>query len=118
MFWVLGLPLYKCPKCGRTVELPDGEYYCRVCGPAFPLVKAESSPTEIRGSEITIRSGPDGVMEIVDADTGKTYRVPPKHIVKIRGEDVTEIHVFGDRGRLAMIVYGFPAKVRIEPYYG
>ncbi len=57
-------------------------------------------------------------MEIVDADTGKTYRVPPKHIVKIRGEDVTEIHVFGDRGRLAMIVYGFPAKVRIEPYYG
>jgi uncharacterized Zn finger protein (UPF0148 family) len=27
------MPVYKCPKCGRKVEKPEGEYYCSVCGP-------------------------------------------------------------------------------------
>jgi DNA-directed RNA polymerase subunit RPC12/RpoP len=27
------MPVYKCPKCGRTVEkLTSGVYYCKVCG--------------------------------------------------------------------------------------
>ena len=28
------MPVYECPKCGRTVELPEGKYYCKVCGPS------------------------------------------------------------------------------------
>jgi DNA-directed RNA polymerase subunit RPC12/RpoP len=28
------MPIYKCPKCGRQVELPEGKYYCKVCGPS------------------------------------------------------------------------------------
>jgi DNA-directed RNA polymerase subunit RPC12/RpoP len=33
------MPIYKCPKCGRQVELPEGKYYCKVCGPATLMVK-------------------------------------------------------------------------------
>ena len=33
------MPVYKCPKCGRTVELPEGKYYCKVCGPATLMVR-------------------------------------------------------------------------------
>ena len=31
------MPVYKCPKCGRTVEMPHGIYYCKVCGPSAIL---------------------------------------------------------------------------------
>jgi len=37
------LPVYKCPKCGRQVELPDGTYYCKVCGPTAMLVPATTA---------------------------------------------------------------------------
>ena len=33
------MPLYRCPKCGRTVELPEGTYYCEVCGPETIMQK-------------------------------------------------------------------------------
>jgi uncharacterized Zn finger protein (UPF0148 family) len=33
------MPIYKCPKCGRTVEKPKGTYYCRVCGPSAVMVE-------------------------------------------------------------------------------
>ena len=26
------MPVYRCPKCGRTVKKPEGTYYCKVCG--------------------------------------------------------------------------------------
>jgi len=32
--------VYRCPKCGREVELPEGDYYCKVCGPSAVMVKA------------------------------------------------------------------------------
>ena len=32
------MPLYRCPKCGRKVELPEGTYYCKECGPEHTLV--------------------------------------------------------------------------------
>jgi len=32
------MPLYRCPKCGRTVELPEGTYYCKECGPEYEMV--------------------------------------------------------------------------------
>jgi len=31
------MPLYRCPKCGRTAELPEGKYYCKVCGPSATM---------------------------------------------------------------------------------
>ena len=34
------LPVYVCPRCGRRVELPEGNYYCKICGPSAKLVKA------------------------------------------------------------------------------
>ena len=37
------MPIYKCPKCGRQVELPEGKYYCRVCGPTSLMVLEHSS---------------------------------------------------------------------------
>jgi DNA-directed RNA polymerase subunit RPC12/RpoP len=37
------MPIYKCPKCGRTVEKPEGEYYCSVCGPEVLMIPIESS---------------------------------------------------------------------------
>jgi DNA-directed RNA polymerase subunit RPC12/RpoP len=39
------MPTYKCPKCGRKVELPVGRYYCKVCGPsAFMVVAPKGNP--------------------------------------------------------------------------
>jgi DNA-directed RNA polymerase subunit RPC12/RpoP len=34
------MPIYKCPKCGRVVELPEGSYYCKFCGPSVLMVVA------------------------------------------------------------------------------
>jgi len=31
-----------CPNCGRTASLPEGDYYCKVCGPDYPLVVKRS----------------------------------------------------------------------------
>jgi len=33
------VPIYRCPKCGRTVEMPEGRYYCKVCGSSAIMVK-------------------------------------------------------------------------------
>jgi hypothetical protein len=35
------MPTYKCPKCGKTVELPPGEYYCKECSTLFKKVWME-----------------------------------------------------------------------------
>jgi DNA-directed RNA polymerase subunit RPC12/RpoP len=35
------MPIYKCPKCGRSVEKPEGTYYCSKCGPDVLMVKQE-----------------------------------------------------------------------------
>jgi len=43
---VIKIPIYKCPKCGRTVEKPLGRYYCRVCGPTAIMVKVGDPPQE------------------------------------------------------------------------
>jgi len=34
------MPIYVCPICGRTAELPEGKYYCKVCGPAAIMREA------------------------------------------------------------------------------
>jgi len=37
------MPVYKCPRCGRTVVLPEGTYYCKVCGPNAKLTKVSKT---------------------------------------------------------------------------
>jgi len=45
------LPVYKCPKCGRQVELPEGKYYCKICGPAYAMetVRKTEISTGVQG---------------------------------------------------------------------
>jgi GNAT superfamily N-acetyltransferase len=44
--WCRFLPVYKCPKCGRQVELPEGTYYCKFCGPTAILTLVPSGLPE------------------------------------------------------------------------
>ena len=39
------MPIYRCPACGRTVEKPEGRYYCQVCGPSA-IMRQLSIPKE------------------------------------------------------------------------
>jgi uncharacterized Zn finger protein (UPF0148 family) len=63
------MPVYKCPKCGRTVEKPEGEYYCSVCGPEVLMQKVgegeETAETreDVKSSLIDASSD-----EVADAD--------------------------------------------------
>jgi len=52
-FWVNAMPIYECSKCGRQVELPEGTYYCKVCGPIAVMVKRGASP---KGDYVTIKN--------------------------------------------------------------
>ena len=45
------MPVYKCPKCGRTVELPEGKYYCKVCGPSTLMVRER-----VYGDYVTVKN--------------------------------------------------------------
>jgi DNA-directed RNA polymerase subunit RPC12/RpoP len=40
------MPIYACPKCGRTVEKPEGTYYCSKCGPEVLMVEKGSLSTQ------------------------------------------------------------------------
>jgi DNA-directed RNA polymerase subunit RPC12/RpoP len=42
------MPVYKCPKCGRTVELPEGKYYCKVCGPSAVMILDRSGQSALK----------------------------------------------------------------------
>jgi DNA-directed RNA polymerase subunit RPC12/RpoP len=45
------MPIYKCVKCGRTVEKPLGTYYCKVCGPNAIMTEVSvNEKTLIQGS--------------------------------------------------------------------
>jgi len=37
------MPIYMCPKCGRQVELVEGKYYCKVCGPSAIMIELSTS---------------------------------------------------------------------------
>jgi DNA-directed RNA polymerase subunit RPC12/RpoP len=41
------MPVYACPRCGRRIELPEGNYYCKICGPSARLVKASIGHLEL-----------------------------------------------------------------------
>lgn len=45
------MPIYKCPKCGRTVERPEGTYYCRVCGPEVLMILVSGEGGAERGQK-------------------------------------------------------------------
>jgi DNA-directed RNA polymerase subunit RPC12/RpoP len=41
------MPFYRCPRCGRQVELPEGNYYCKVCGLEARMVKVDVSSNHL-----------------------------------------------------------------------
>jgi DNA-directed RNA polymerase subunit RPC12/RpoP len=59
------LPVYVCPKCGRRVELPEGNYYCKVCGPSYLLKPLHSDP----------QAGRLDVMPLIERAQRKSSRV-------------------------------------------
>jgi len=68
---VLGLPLYKCPLCGRVVRKVKGRYYCSRCGVRAVMrevsvkdVVAELSPLEWKCWEYICTSGRVTVEEL------------------------------------------------------
>ena len=52
------MPVYRCPKCGRTVEKPEGTYYCKVCG-------RETIMEMLEGAAYRIRTPLDEAIEIL-----------------------------------------------------
>jgi hypothetical protein len=51
-----------CPKCGRTVDLPLGNYYCRVCGPSVLMVKIGNP----NSAEVEVSEGfPEDIKRVV-----------------------------------------------------
>ena len=44
--------VYRCPKCGREVELPEGKYYCKVCGPSAVMDNLGILARILRGEPI------------------------------------------------------------------
>lgn len=56
------MPVYTCPKCGRTVEKPLGYYYCRVCGPSALMVKIGNP----NSAEVEVSEGfPEDIKRVV-----------------------------------------------------
>jgi rRNA maturation endonuclease Nob1 len=54
------MPLYRCSKCGRVVEKPEGKYYCKICGPSAPMLKMAEYTDEVfefQSLEDAIREG-------------------------------------------------------------
>jgi rubrerythrin len=63
------MPVYKCPKCGRTVEKPEGEYYCSVCGPEVLMQRVSEGEERVGELEYVKSSLMDASNdEIADAD--------------------------------------------------
>jgi len=42
------MPVYRCLKCGRRVEKPEGFYYCKVCGINVLMVREEELKETLR----------------------------------------------------------------------
>jgi DNA-directed RNA polymerase subunit RPC12/RpoP len=42
------MPIYKCPKCGRTIEKPEGRYYCSKCGPSAVMILDRSGQSALK----------------------------------------------------------------------
>ena len=49
------MPVYKCPKCGRTVVMPEGTYYCKECGPSAIMTKVQGSIPASSNNPLTIK---------------------------------------------------------------
>jgi len=109
------MPIYKCPKCGRTIEKPEGTYYCSVCGPSIIMVKSAPSKVgakEIVGSEIHVKFYPE--TEVINVDTGEVIKIEEKQVIRVARDRMFEV-LINPAGLIT--IYGFPAKITIEPYY-
>lgn len=69
------MPVYKCPKCGRSVEKPEGTYYCSKCGPDVLMVKQEDVV------EKALEIAEDVIFELGDSISDSTC-LPRKEVVK------------------------------------
>ena len=49
------MPTYRCPKCGRTVEKPEGIYYCKECGPSAVMIKIQGVSSGSSGNSLNIK---------------------------------------------------------------
>ena len=70
--------LYKCPKCGRTVEKPPGRYFCAVCGPGAIM---EPVQTEVERAMEIVKRHPamHAVWNVLDLD--KTLSLTTKNVL-------------------------------------
>ena len=110
------MPLYRCPKCGREVEKPPGTYYCKECGSSVIMQKV-GDPEErrvVEAREVHIRFCEPGIT-VINGETGDEFKVKRNQIVHIEGSDIWCINMYYDK---LATVFGSPAKVVIEPYYG
>ena len=55
------MPIYRCPRCGRTVEKPYGTYYCMVCGPTATLQLVSKATIEEIGERYVAGMAKAGV---------------------------------------------------------
>jgi hypothetical protein len=73
------MPIYKCPKCGRQVELPEGKYYCKVCGPSAVMVKLPK--------EVECRQHADRQIELYEAWVRPLTPEERERVWKVHYED-------------------------------
>jgi DNA-directed RNA polymerase subunit RPC12/RpoP len=74
------MPVYKCSKCGRTVEKPEGRYYCSKCGPSAVMVKLTDEErkrkwkTSLTNMELYHLIIPDGALREYTLRTLERFR--------------------------------------------
>lgn len=73
------MPIYACPKCGRQVELPEGKYYCKVCGPSAVMVKLPK--------EVECRQHADRQIELYEAWVRPLTPEERERVWKVHYED-------------------------------
>jgi len=73
------LPVYRCSKCGRAVELPEGTYICKYCGALMKLVEERTRP-KTKWMRIDFK----------DIRRDLIYRLASKHRVRVLSEAYEE----------------------------
>ena len=89
------MPIYRCPKCGRTVEKPEGTYYCKVCGRGVIMQKLEDKPL----SAVNLSQSPQELAELdVSPLIKRAWRAAYPYIVRYARRynvSVPEIRIVG-----------------------
>ncbi len=75
------MPIYQCPKCGRQVELPEGNYYCKVCGPRAIMRQKHSLMSEEMTTEEKLKLAEDIIKQL--GETGQIYIIEHDTIISL-----------------------------------